>query len=253
MDGQNYVYFASSSGDDSYMNSSANFRGADVGATFIDLFFTAANSDIPIGGYDKVRLTVTATYEEAAMKAVGAALAGAKNPVTVIADDLAANQTFVHERITAVAITLATKAITRAPIVSWTAATELTASQSGVTVVTGDTSAGILTMPTAALAGEGWFCDVMINHDQGSAATHITVQDGYFIGGVAMLDFDTDGEGIHFNSDNDSNDYINLDANTKGNKPGGHVRIVCDGTNWLVSGILIGQSTLGTPFADAES
>ena len=38
MDGQNYVVFHSDGGDDSYMNSSANFRGADVGATFIDLF-----------------------------------------------------------------------------------------------------------------------------------------------------------------------------------------------------------------------
>ena len=49
------------------------------------------------------------------------------------------------------------------------------------------------------------------------------------------------------------NDYINLDAATKGNDPGGHLRIVCDGSNFLVSGILVGDGTLGTPFADAES
>ena len=38
MDGQNYVVFHAGT-DNSYMNSSANFRGGDVGATFIDLFF----------------------------------------------------------------------------------------------------------------------------------------------------------------------------------------------------------------------
>ena len=41
MDGQNYVVFHAGT-DNSYMNSSANFRGADVGATFIDLFFASA-------------------------------------------------------------------------------------------------------------------------------------------------------------------------------------------------------------------
>ena len=41
MDGQNYVVFHAGS-DNSYMNSSANFRGADVGATFIDLFFASS-------------------------------------------------------------------------------------------------------------------------------------------------------------------------------------------------------------------
>ena len=42
MDGQNYLVFHNDS-NDSYMNSSANFRGADVGTTFIDMYFNSAN------------------------------------------------------------------------------------------------------------------------------------------------------------------------------------------------------------------
>ena len=253
MDGQNYVVFHNGS-DDSYMNSTANFRGADVGATFIDMYFASATVATTSAGYDKVRLTVTAASEEVALETIGGALAGAKNPVTVIADDN--NSIYVHDKITAVAsISLASQAITRAPIVTWSSATELTAAQSGVTVVTGDVTAGILSMPSAALAGAGWFCDVMILHTQGTAATHITTETngGYFIGGLLIADGDTSDKSEHFMSDGDSNDWINLDTIAKGNAPGGVVRIVCDGTNWLVSGHLIGDGTLATAFADSES
>ena len=136
---------------------------------------------------------------------------------------------------------------------TWSAALSLEHHHSGYTVVTGDTSAGILTLPTAAEAGAGWHIDIMINHDQASNATHITVGDGYFIGGLMLADKDTSDKTEHFMSDGDSNDWINLDDATKGNDPGGVIRIVCDGTNWLVSGLLIGDGTLATPFADAES
>ena len=107
MDGQNYLVFHNDS-NDSYMNSTANFRGADVGTTFIDVYFESPiSSSVGAGAYDKVRLTVTATHEEAALEGLAAALAGAKNPVTIVADDK--NSVYVHDRITAVSsITLAT-------------------------------------------------------------------------------------------------------------------------------------------------
>ena len=76
MDGQNYLVFHNDS-NDSYMNSSANFRGADVGTTFIDLYFASATIGSSNSGYDKVRLTVTAAKEEQALEDVGAAMAGA--------------------------------------------------------------------------------------------------------------------------------------------------------------------------------
>ena len=111
MDGQNYVVFHAGT-DDSYMNSSANFRGADVGATFIDLYFNSATYAGTGAGYDKVRLTVTATFEEVALEAVAGALAGNKNPVMVIADDN--KSLYIEDHITAVAsITLASQVQTR--------------------------------------------------------------------------------------------------------------------------------------------
>jgi len=143
--------------------------------------------------------------------------------------------------------------IAKANIITWSSALSLEHDDCASIVVTGDTSAGILTLPTAAQAGAGWYVDIMINHAQASNATHITVGDGFFIGGLVLVDKDTSDKSEHFNSDNDSNDFINLDDATKGNDPGGHIRIVCDGTNWLVSGVLVGDGTLATPFADAES
>ena len=107
MDGQNYVVFHND-GNDSYMNSTANFRGADVGTTFIDLYFASAS--VTNGtGHDKVRLTITATKEELALEDVGAAMAGAKNPVMVVADDI--NSLYISDHISGIAsITLAAQA-----------------------------------------------------------------------------------------------------------------------------------------------
>jgi hypothetical protein len=139
-------------------------------------------------------------------------------------------------------------------VITWSSATQLYASDSGALVVTGDTAAGILTLPTAALAGAGWTIDVFLAHSQASAATHITIGDGYFIGGYLITEQDTGTENLFFAlSDGDSNDFINLDSVTKGNIQGGSWTITCDGTNWLVSGVANGSGTLATGFADAES
>ena len=152
MDGQNYVVFHND-GNDSYMNSTANFKGADVGTTFIDLYFSSisvANN----AGYDKVRLTVTATKEEQALEDVGAAMAGAKNPVTVIADDV--NGNYVSDHVTAVStITLASQVQTR--VVEAIATTKsLEASDSGKIFTVDQGSAYSITLPTVAQAGAGW-------------------------------------------------------------------------------------------------
>ena len=52
MDGQNYVVFHAGT-DNSYMNSTANFRGADVGTTFLDLYFLGSTGATDtVTGYD---------------------------------------------------------------------------------------------------------------------------------------------------------------------------------------------------------
>jgi len=171
MDGQNYVIFHAGT-DNSYMNSTANFRGGDVGATFIDLYFqgsTAATDTI--SGYDKVRLTVTATFEEAAFEAVAGALSGNKNPVMVIADDN--KSLYIEDHITAVAsITLGSRVQTRI-VESIAGAKNIEASDSGKVFMVSQGAAYAITLPTVAQAGAGWMATFILEAQASNAVTLI--------------------------------------------------------------------------------
>jgi hypothetical protein len=255
MEGRNYVFFRNAD-DSAYMNMASNFRGVNHGTeNKIDIYFqSATNAD----AYDKIICSVADEKEKEACAAVAACLAGNKFDVmAVVADDVAS--TYVDSNITAVdSITVTAKgSISNAKVLTWSSALELTAADTGALVVTGDTTAGILTLPTAATAGMGWFVDIRIEHAQASAATHISASgNGVFKGGYFAADKDTASDSAKnqfFIPNGSSNDWINLDAATKGNDPGGQLRIICDGTNWHVSGILVGDGNLATAFADAES
>ena len=222
MDGQNYVVFHAGT-DNSYMNSTANFRGADVGATFLDLYFLGSTGATDtVTGYDKVRLTVTAASEEAAMEAVGGALAGAKNPVTVIADDN--NSIYVHDKITAVAsITLGSRVQTR--VVENIATTKsIEASDSGKWFTIDQDSAFAITLPTVAQAGAGWYADFCINDEGANAVTIIpdTSED-------VVLGFVMSGDGgTGSSTDSTAVDEIKF---ISGAQKGDRVYIFCDGTS----------------------
>ena len=141
MDGQNYLVFHTAA-DDSYMNSSRNFRGADVtGNTEVTMYFTSATSSQT--AFDSVKLTITAGTEVAVVEALAAACAGAKNPVTVVADDI--NSLYISEHITACgAITTANGAVENVKNV--TADTQLYKYDSGKVIVWADAAATI-TLP----------------------------------------------------------------------------------------------------------
>ena len=220
MDGQNYVVFHND-GNDSYMNSTANFKGADVGTTFIDLYFSAV-SVASNTGYDKVRLTVTATKEEQALEDVGAAMAGAKNPVMVIADDV--NGNYVSDHVTAVStITLASQVQTR--VVENIATTKsIEASDSGKWFTIDQDSAFAITLPTVAQAGAGWYCDFVINDEGANAVTIIpdTSED-------VVLGFVMSGDGgTGSSTDSTAVDEIKF---ISGAQKGDRVYIFCDGTS----------------------
>ena len=223
MDGQNYVIFHAGT-DNSYMNSTANFRGGDVGATFIDLYFqgsTAATDTI--SGYDKVRLTVTATFEEAAFEAVAGALAGNKNPVMVIADDN--NSLYVDDKITAVAsITLGSRVQTRI-VESIAGAKNIEASDSGKFFTIDQDSAFAITLPTVAQAGAGWFADFIINDEGANIVTIIpdTSED-------VVLGFTMSGDGgTGSSTDSTAIDEIKF---ISGAQKGDRVEIFCDGVSF---------------------
>ena len=227
MDGQNYVVFHNS-GDDSYMNSSANFRGADVGATFIDLYFASATVGSSNAGYDKVRLTVTATKEEQALEDVGAAMAGAKNPVMVIADDV--NGNYVSDHVTAVStITLASQVQTR--VVEAIATTKsLEASDSGKIFTVDQGSAYSITLPTVAQAGAGWHATFFLIGQASNAVEIIPDASEDTLRGAL-----TSGAGGGASAETGVDQLIFVSGTAKN---GERVDIVCTGSFFEVSGFM---------------
>ena len=222
MDGQNYVVFHAGT-DDSYMNSSANFRGADVGATFIDLYFNSATYAGTGAGYDKVRLTVTATFEEVALEAVAGALAGNKNPVMVIADDN--KSLYIEDHITAVAsITLASQVQTRV-YEDIQAAKALSAADSGK-ILGLDLLAGFtMTLPAIADAGAGWYCDIVVKTVTTSNAYIITEKASADTNKICAIGLEAATTGAQIS--NAGFTTMTFDATpTKGDK----ISVYCDGT-----------------------
>jgi hypothetical protein len=242
MDGQNYVVFHNDS-NDSYMNSSANFRGADVGTTFIDVYFAAAqssNNDNGTSGYDKVRLTVTATKEEQALEDLGAAMAGSKNPVKVIADDV--NSKYISDHITAVAsITLASQgqyrtveAITNASAVTRTLTTAESGTLFTVNMSTVDNNVAI-TLPTATDSGVAGvyydFCFLVDCDDDAdfSLSTGVDAVDFFGVinrGAANSTSLDVNGDASK----------LTLDANVGQTIEGMRWTVTCDGANWHLEG-----------------
>ena len=229
MDEQNYLVFHNDS-NDSYMNSSANFRGADVGTTFIDLYFASATIGSSNSGYDKVRLTVTATKEELALEDVAAALAGAKNPVTVVADDV--NSLYVSDHVTAVAsITLASQVQTRVyEDIQGTKA--LDAADSGK-ILGLDLLAGFtMTLPAIADAGAGWYCDIVVKTVTTSNQYIITEKTSADTNKICAIGLEAATTGAQIS--NAGFTTMTFDATpTKGDK----ISIYCDGTFYYATAI----------------
>ena len=201
MDGQNYVVFHNDS-DDSYMNSSANFRGAEIAANVINCYFKAAATGTGqgIASYDKIVLAVgTAGNEEAALEGLAAAMAGAKNPVTILADDK--NSVYCNDAITGVtSITLGISGRFQA-VESVTGNDTLTASDSGKLFIFTD-AAAVLTLPDSG-GGDiiGWtakFSSAYQATGQEVLCTDTTNEK--IIGTIIAPDSDGDGAPIAWNA-----------------------------------------------------
>ena len=89
MDGQNYVVFHNAA-DDSYMNTSANFRGAYAATQTVDIYFESPiSSSVGASAYDKITVACTNGEEDRAIEQLASAIGGAKaGGFTVIADDV---------------------------------------------------------------------------------------------------------------------------------------------------------------------
>ena len=234
--------------DDSYMNTTDNFRGAYAATETIDIYFESPiSSSVGANAYDKITCAVTNGEEDRAVEELANAMT--RNAKTIIiADDV--NSVYACQNITSVTtISKATSAQTK-NLIAWAADTTLVAGQSGSWVHTTDAGTEkILILPAAAAGLE---FHVFINIAQ-TGNTAIQIPSGYFIGGMDMSDPTTATDSNFFQSDGNSNDFINLDSDEKGRLQGGYMNFVCDGTNWHVQGHLVGDGTLETPFADSES
>jgi hypothetical protein len=198
--------------------------------------------------YDKITCAVTNGEEDRAIEQLAAVMAGGRSPITVVADDV--NSVYACQDITSVTtISKATSAQTKR-LISFAADKTLTAADSGSWVYMSDAGTEKELILPAAAAGLEFHVFIQIAQ---TGNTAISIPSGYFIGGFDMSDPTTAGDSNFFQSDGNSNDYINLDSDAKGRLQGGYMNFVCDGTNWHVQGHLVGDGTLATPFADAES
>ena len=70
---------------------------------------------------------------------------------------------------------------------------------------------------------------------------------GYYIGGINWLDEDAaDAEVTAVYSDGDSNDHLTVLTPEVGT----WIKMVCDGTNWYVTGTAVSASAAGVAFSD---
>lgn len=87
-----------------------------------------------------------------------------------------------------------------------------------------------------------------------TAATAVAIKtDGVdkFVGSVLMVDTDSSGA-VSGYAPASSNDVINLNGTTTGGISGSYVDITAVANDkYMVTGVLLGSSTVGTPFADA--
>jgi len=73
-----------------------------------------------------------------------------------------------------------------------------------------------------------------------------------FIGSLISVDTDTSGAVVGFTANGTTNDYINLNGTTTGGVAGTCIQIVAIAANkYMVTGTLLGSSTVATPFADS--
>ena len=223
--------------DDSYMNSSNNFRGADAGTEFVDMYFEAAAVGDNVSGtkgYDKVRLEVLAGKEEAVVEGLGAALAGAKNPVTIVADDV--NSKYCHENIEGVTSITLNAVGSWLPVTASTTNTTLTAGDSGKVFFCNPGATMAYTLPTISAALTGWHITIIATEGIDATATgmdniiniHVGSANDDFIG--IILD-SNDGVGDYAVS---GDDYINI---TDSAGPGSKIDIFCDGSRYYAYGI----------------
>tara|TARA_R100000935_G_C2776326_1_gene139808 strand:+ start:101 stop:823 length:723 start_codon:yes stop_codon:yes gene_type:complete len=231
MDGQNYVVFHTAT-DDSYMNTTANFRGADAGAEFVDIYFDSATIGTSNSGYDKVRVTCTNGEEDRAVEQIASAFGGRKaGGFTVIADDV--NSVYCGQNILSCgAITLASQTQTRA-VENLITTEALTAADSGKIFFLNLLAGFTVTLPSAAEAGAGWYCDFIVQTVTTSNNYIITEKTSADTNKLCAIGLEASTSGAQLS--NAGFTTVTFDGTpTKGDK----LHIICDGLFFYITSIV---------------
>ena len=73
-----------------------------------------------------------------------------------------------------------------------------------------------------------------------------------YVGTLLSVDSDSSGAMVGFTANGSSNDFINLNGTTTGGVAGTWIQIFAIAANkYMVTGVVVGSSTVATPFADS--
>jgi len=233
----NYVIFHNAA-NDSYMNSSENFRGAYAASSAVDVYFEAAAVGDNVSGtkgYDKITLVCTTGEEDRAVEQLAAAMSSSKpGTVKIIADDV--NSVYACQDITAVTSITLNAVGSWLPVTASTTNTNLTAGDSGKVFFCNPGATMAYTLPTISAALTGWHVTIIATEGIDATATgmdniiniHAGAGNDDFIG--IILD-SNDGVGDYAVS---GDDYINI---TDSAGPGSRIDIFCDGSRYYAYGM----------------
>ncbi len=156
---------------------------------------------------------------------------------------------FEHMGITATAAELNAAADVSGRIVSVTDAdTAISASNSGKPHLVANVSADrTFTLPTAASGLDFEFIATVVAADGHDWLIDTGSDTNYFLGSIVHMDTDADAAGdeiVVVAPDGNSNSILQINVPEGGTR----VRVTCDGTNWVVSGVAV--SATAPSFAD---
>jgi len=240
MDGQNYVLFHNAA-DDSYMNTTANFRGAYATAQAVDIYFESPiSSTTETGGaYDKITCACTDGEEDRALEQLAAAMAGSgpKGRAQTIVDDV--NNVYACQDITSVTTIATANSGSTRNVITLTDDRTLTSGESGSMVVMNHATK-VITLPTAAA---GLWYDIVLLQDTDAAFTIVAGASDSVFGNIQVIST-TDNKCsavsiTHATSTGTVASYDNIDLDhdvtTLGGKAGDVIRVTAvDATAWLV-------------------
>ena len=231
-----------------YSNTAANFRGISHNTDDkLEVYFAATEGSET---YDKIVLSVTDEKEIEAMKGLSGALAGAKTPFLVVADDV--NSTYATPNITAVDSITRTLTGPTLTVETVTVDDTLTAADSGKTFVFGD-AAAVLTLPDSG-AGDiiGWSAKFISNFTAtGQEVKNADTTNEIIVGALINSDTDDDNSTKAWNAEiADGFSSVEFTGVPEGAIGSYFVLTNIAADRWLVEGVVIQEGgSEATPFA----